>query len=166
MAAITNSAPLNQIGQASPVQIMVPVVASKNIFMGQMVALVTASGYATDPGSTTNAVMGVAEADAKNSAGSSGDMSVNLRQGQFYFPQHATHVLGVTNVGGPCYASDNHTVSDDPTDGPVAGIVLGIDATMGVLVHVDAGQNQAIAALAAQVAALTALTAGAVTAHP
>lgn len=120
-----------------------PVYAAKSLFMSQMVSAITASGYMSDPAyGTTGAVLGFVEADSIAVSGeSSGDRGVNLVCGAKWVANHRTHPVLLTHIGAVCYASDNATVSRTSTDGPVAGVVCGVDSTLGVLVYVHPGLN-------------------------
>ncbi len=144
MTAITGSVSLDLVALGAATKLAAqPVYAAKSLFMGQMVCAITASGFMHDPDySTTGAVLGVAESDSLAVAGeSSGDRGVNLLCGLFWFPNFATRPVVLTDIGKVCYATDNHTVGNTSTDGPVAGVVCGLDATLGVLVYIHPGLN-------------------------
>ena len=133
-----------------------PVLAAKTLYMGQMVAAVTASGFMSDPAyNTTGCVLGFAEATSLAVTGeSSGDRGINLFCGARWLPNFATRPVVLTDIGSVCYASDNTTVSHTSTDGPVAGVVCGVDTTLGVLVFVNPGLNYLLsqATLGSQIA--------------
>lgn len=144
MTALGMDYPLKQISRGTVDEMQVPVYQAKTIYAGAMVSLLTASGYATDPTyGTTGAVQGVAQAQADNSSGSSGDVNVNLLTGTFARPNHGSHAVAITHVGKVVYASDNNTVSSTSTDGPVAGLCVGFtsDATPEVLVFIHPELN-------------------------
>lgn len=138
MTAISVSAPLDQVAMGHPTKLQAPVKAAKKLCMGQMVALIAASGYADDPGASTGGVVGIAEADADNTAvgAADGDVNVNVLQGMFWRPADGTNPPTIANVGKRVYAKDNYAISTSPADGPVAGICCGVDTVLGVLVFI------------------------------
>jgi hypothetical protein len=144
MTAISSSVVLDcvAIGAISKLAAQ-PVLAAKSLYMGQFVSAVTASGFMSDPAfGSTGAVLGVAESDSAAVAGeSSGDRGVNLICGLFWRPNFGTRPVTLTDIGKVCYAVDNYTVGNTSTDGPVAGLVCGLDATLGVLVFVHPEMN-------------------------
>jgi len=119
-----------------------PVAASTHIYVGALVAI-NASGYvvpaSADP---TLFVIGVAEEEKDNSAGSAGALTLNaIRRGSHLFANSATTGAVVDlDIGRPCYVVDDNTVSRLSADGtrPVAGIVRRVDAGSG-LVSVEVG---------------------------
>lgn len=162
MTALAQAAPLDQVCMGAPSGSQVPVAAAKAIYMGAMVALLTASGYATDPdAATTGAVLGVAQANADNTAvgASNGDVSVNILEGLFWRPADGTHPPVITDVGKVVYASDNYTISNDSSDGPVAGVLYGIDPVLGCLVYIS-GENNYLLSQSTLGSDLAATTAG------
>ncbi len=126
MANLTRSTQLRPIGPLPGPQ--VPIKASSKIYMGAMVALLTASGLAVRAGTAgTGRVAGVAKAEAAIPA-SDGAVSVNLACGLFAFPLHATHTPTQADVGKDVFASDDNTLSNLASDGPVAGTLQGFTA--------------------------------------
>jgi hypothetical protein len=119
--------------------VSLPVAASVKIYAGALVAR-DASGNAT-PGATATDILGVgrAEAQADNSSGSAGDLSVEIRKGVFRF-ENSTGVDEITpaDIGSDCYIVDDATVA--LTDGSgtrsVAGTVFDVDSD-GVWVRFD-----------------------------
>ncbi len=111
--------------------LQVPILAAAVIFQGAMVCL-TAAGYAVRAGTAgTGCVQGVAAAGAPTPT-SSGDYNVNLLTGIFARPLHGSHVPTIADVGKFVYASDDFTLSNDPTDGPIAGVLTGFEAGSGL----------------------------------
>ena len=142
MTALTEPYPMDQVSSGPVVEMQLQVAASTKILEGQMVSCKTADGYATDPAyGSTGAVLGVASSTADNSSGGNGAMNVNVRLGAFWRPNHGSTPVRQAEVGKVCYASDNNTISRTSTDGPVAGIAVAVDSTMGVLVDMEAGMN-------------------------
>lgn len=156
--ATSNIAPMQVT--SGPVQIIqAPVLAAVKLYEGTMACAVTASGFVTNPdSSTTGCVLGVVEAAADNSAvgAADGDVSVNLKTGAFWRRNH-TNAVTVAHRGKVCFAADNQTVSSVSTDGPVAGIVLLVDVDNGVLVDIEPGNNYLLsqATLTADLASVT-----------
>ncbi len=116
-----------------------PVAASAKIYAGALVAR-DANGDAT-PGATATGLLGIgrAEARADNSAGSAGDISVEVRTGVFRFDNSAgADQVTRADIGADCYIVDDATVAK--TDGTgtrsVAGRVFDVDAD-GVWVRFD-----------------------------
>lgn len=107
-----------------------PVAAAKTIYAGALVAR-DADGNAT-PGATATGLLGVGRAEyrADNSAGSAGDLTVDVRKGVFHFGNSAAaDAITSANVGTACYIVDDRTVAK--TDGTgtrsVAGVVFDVD---------------------------------------
>lgn len=146
MANLSNEFGPNQISNLLA-QVQVPVYQSTRIYQGAMVALLTASGYAVNAGTpATGPVAGVARASCDNSTGSSGDKNINLIEGLFLLPAHATHPPVTADVGKVVYASDNNTISNTASDGIVAGVLVGIDSDSGnPIVFVHAALNRMLA---------------------
>lgn len=116
--------------------IVVPVAAGVRIPAGTLVAA-SATGFAT-PGATatTLAYLGMADANADNSAGGDGAVSVPVRRGKaFKWGNDTADPVTQASLGRPCFIVDNRTVAK--THGTntrsQAGIVLGLD-TDGVWV--------------------------------
>ncbi|MDP2168399.1 MAG: hypothetical protein Q8J64_08730 [Thermodesulfovibrionales bacterium] len=119
--------------------ISMPVAASKKLYAGGLVAR-NANGYAT-PGATATGLIGLgrAEAQADNSAGANGDISVDVRKGVFRFANSSgADTLTRADMGADCYIVDDQTVAK--TDGTgtrsVAGKVFDVDPD-GVWVKFD-----------------------------
>ena len=113
-------------------QVQVPIsAAATNIYQGAMVALLLSTGMAVRAGTAgTGRVQGVAVANASPPT-VDGGTSVNLNCGLFRFPLHASHTPTQVNVGGLVYASDDNTLSNLESDGPIAGTLVGFEATTG-----------------------------------
>lgn len=113
----------------------VPMAAVK-IYAGSLVA-VNATGYAT-PGAAaaTLTYLGRAEETVDNSAGSPGDLTVQVRRRKaFKFGNYASDLVTQAELGKLCYIYDDAQVAKTSSAGTrsVAGIVLGVD-TDGVWV--------------------------------
>lgn len=111
--------------QATPMRnprsrVSVPVAAGIRIYEGTMVFGIAASGYGTDAiAAGANHFLGIAAAEADNSAGAAGDISVDL-----YTEDEADLPgTGLTQalVGDKIYASDNYTVTATATSMTLIG---------------------------------------------
>lgn len=143
MSNLTRSTQVKQVGPVLT-GMQVPISASAKIYQGAMVALL-ATGYAVRGGTAaTGAIVGVAQAEAATPA-SSGDEAVNLLTGTFAFPLDGTNTPDIADVGGLVYAVDDHTLSNDSGDGPIAGTLIGFEATTGWgLVYISPVQAAAV----------------------
>ena len=61
----------------------------------------------------------------------SGDTNVNLLTGVFVLNVHGSTPPVLADIGKTVYASDDQTVSKVPSDGPVAGTLVGIEDSTG-----------------------------------
>jgi hypothetical protein len=125
---------LNLDNEVFPTILGYPVAASTSIYGGALVAL-NASGYAV-PSSATAALKCIGRADrqALNQAtggspgatGAAGSITVQVRQGVFYFNINADSTITIANVGANVYASDDNTVSLSDAGGtrPYAGFIV------------------------------------------
>jgi hypothetical protein len=150
MAAATSSRNTPEYSDAPiPTYVVIGVKAAAIIYAGVMVAL-DSSGYAVmagNAGTAAQKIIGVAEgpgdigsnSDVDNTSGANGALTVKVRQGAFWFTNNGTSIAA-TNIGQACYAATDSSV--DLSDGaglrPFAGIILGVDATLGVLVQFGA----------------------------
>lgn len=117
-----------------------PMAASTKIYGGSLVGLDT-SGNANDGAATaTLNIVGVAMEQIDNSSGSAGDLKVEVRAGMFWFTNNSSSVA-VGDEGKLCYVVDDQTVDLSSNAGarPVAGHIVQVDSTLGVLVEV--GRN-------------------------
>lgn len=118
------------------------------IYAGAML-MRNSSGYVTK-GATATGLVGVGRAEERidNSGGSAGDLNVRYRPGVYRFANStSTDLIGITEIGLPCYAVDDQTVAK--TDGSatrsIAGFVEGVDPE-GVWVRFDEVLAQAYVA--------------------
>jgi hypothetical protein len=147
MTALAASTSLRQVAQ-NLVSFPVPIYAAAKIYEGAMVCLRTADGYAVRAGTSgTGRVIGIAQSEAATPT-ASGDESVYVLCGQFIRPVHATHTPTVLDVGKAVYASDDQTISNDPTDGPVAGLLLGFEDGSGDAIFFVEPPDASLASLA------------------
>lgn len=126
-----------------------PLAASTKVYAGGLVALNT-SGYAVPASADATLVVdGVAMEQIDNSSGSAGDLNVEVRAGLFWFSNSsAADEITAGDEGDLCYAADDQTVAKTSSSStrPVAGRVVDVDSSKGVLVYVGwadlAGQSQ------------------------
>ncbi len=116
-----------------------PVAAATKLYQGALVCL-SATGYAV-PGSTATTLTadGVARADADNSSGANGAISVDVEKGVFRFVNSsAADAITAAEIGDTCYIVDDQTVAK--TDGTgtrsAAGPIVDVDA-QGVWVRIS-----------------------------
>lgn len=130
-----------------------PVAASTTIYQGTLVFL-NAAGYASDATATgVNGFAGIATGKVDNSAGSAGDLQVEvLTEGDFELTGAGTYTQA--DVGIPVYGDDNYTinVSIGSTSVPIGKSVGLISATKLLVAIKPCGDG------ALPVAALTTVT--------
>ena len=119
--------------------LLVQGMAAVKIFAGSIV-MRNSSGYLTK-GATATGLVGVgrAEQQVDNSAGAAGALSIQVRPGIFRFANSASaDLIGITEIGKPCYAVDDQTVAKTDATGTrsIAGFVEGVD-DQGVWVRCD-----------------------------
>lgn len=116
----------------------IPVAASAHIYKGGLVAVVVASGYAT-PGADTAGlrIVGVAENEANNSSGASGDVSVPVRRNRV--EKFACASATQAWVGNLVYAVDDNTVAlaATTTNDIVVGTVVKFESATAVWVDMS-----------------------------
>ena len=132
MANLTSGTSLRQVSSGSAcAELQVELFAGQKIYQGAMVARRTADGYAVRAGTAgTGRVLGIAKADSALCV-VSGDTNVNLLTGQFIRPVHADRPPVLADIGKAVYASDDSTISNDPADGPIAGLLTGFEDGSG-----------------------------------
>lgn len=126
----------------APECVSVPVAASTKVYQGALVGI-NASGHAVAGTSVaTSRVIGRARALADNSSGLAAAISVEVEFGVFRFDNSATTgAVTAADVGRPCFAVDDATVSRDSSNGArnVAGAVVDVDSS-GVWVWLGLAQ--------------------------
>jgi hypothetical protein len=129
-----------------PDYVVAGVEVSSKIFQGTMVGLAS-TGYAImagNAGTAVQKVIGRAEGpgdtglngDIDNSTGAAGALTVRVRQGAFYYVNNGSSITAL-NIGQPCYAATDVSVDLSSSGGtrPFAGIIMGVDTSLGVLVQ-------------------------------
>lgn len=108
-----------------------PVAATTKIYGGSLVCI-NSSGYATKGAvSTTLKCLGIADAQADNSAGAAGDIKVKVKRGTFKFANStSTDQITLADVGASAYIVDDQTVAK--TNGgstrSIAGTIRDVEA--------------------------------------
>lgn len=116
--------------------VTLPAAASKKFYAGALGAR-DASGNAT-PGATSTTLRGVGRVreQVDNSAGSAGDLQVNLEKGIFRFGNSSsTDAITTADIGNDCYIVDDQTVAktNGSSTRSVAGKIHDVDS-LGVWV--------------------------------
>ncbi len=115
--------------------------AAVSVFQGGAACIDTATGYVTKAAANTALkVIGLFAENVDNSGGSAGDLSANVKLAKevvgYRFVNGATSDAIVSaDIGKFCYFLDDQTVSILPGSNAVAGVVLDVDAALGVLVE-------------------------------
>lgn len=133
MSNLTTGTSLRQNGAGALSEVQVELYAGQKFYQGGFVCRRIADGYAvraTSSVSGAGRVIGVAKADTATCT-VSGDTNCNVLIGTFTRPLHASHTPTILDIDKTVYASDDQTISNDPTDGPVLGILVGIEDTSG-----------------------------------
>lgn len=114
-----------------------PVKAATILYAGSMGAI-DANGLAVPASAlSTLRVLGRTEARADNLAGANGDIRVKIGTGTFRFDNSSSaDLIGLKDVGSPCYVVDDHTVALTSAAGvrPVAGTIFDVEP-LGVWVR-------------------------------
>lgn len=97
-----------------------------------LIKVIDDNGRAADPGAGNAALAGARAGVVKdrvdNSLGANDAAKVELETGVFNFDKDGTNPPTAASVGAVAYASDNHTISIDPADGPPVGRVWAVNA--------------------------------------
>lgn len=113
-----------------------PLAATTTVFEGGMVCLDT-SGRMVPASATAglSAVVGRASDDYDNDPGAAGAITGEYVPGAFWWDNSGTSVT-VADIGSLCYAVDDEAVHRNQSGSrPIAGVILDVDATRGVLVQ-------------------------------
>lgn len=137
MTALSANRNTLRVGEGATPDLSFTVAAATTLYKGALVGI-DASGLANDAtASPLLRVTGIAKEQA-----TSGE-TVNVEQGVFYFKNSAGgDAIAADDFGKPCYAVDDQTVALTQGEGtglrPLAGTIVGYDATKGVAVLVGA----------------------------
>lgn len=133
MSNLTSGTSLRQNGAGALSEIQVELYAGQKFYQGGMVCRRLSDGYAVRATSSVagaGRVIGIAKADTATSV-TSGDTNANLLVGTFTRPCHGSHTPTIADIGKAVYASDDQTISNDATDGPLAGLLVGFEDSSG-----------------------------------
>lgn len=113
-------------------ELVLGVAAATKIYAGTLVQR-NATGYGVPASATiANKTLGIAEAQADNSAGANADINVIARRRVVgIFANSASgDLITIADIGNSCYVVDDSTVAKTDNSGarPVAGTILGVDA--------------------------------------
>ena len=130
MANLSGTGSIRHVGHYLT-SVQVELYAGAKIYEGAMVCRRIADGYAVRAGTaSTGRVQGIAQSTTATCT-ASGDTNVNLLTGVFVLNVHGSTPPVLADIGKLVYASDDQTVSKVPSDGPVAGTLVGIEADTG-----------------------------------
>lgn len=126
--------------------VTVPVKGTTTIRKGEIVFRITATGYCIPMDvAAARTCVGIAMADADNSAGADGDINVQCLQGDFIVKNAATNAVARISVGGTCYGETAESstvegaVGTDSTNKSPVGTILDLYTTgeTGVKVKIE-----------------------------
>lgn len=126
--------------------VTVPVKGTTSILRGEIIFRITATGYCIPADVAANRTcVGIAMADADNSAGADGAINVECEQGDFILKNAATNAVARINVGATAYCETAETssvegaVGTDATAKSPVGTILDIFTTgeTGVKVRIE-----------------------------
>lgn len=121
-----------------------PIADNVKIYKGAIVML--AAGLAT-PGATATAKFGVGRArytyDNTVSGHAASAFTVEIDEGEFWWANGDSIARG--DIGKPCFIVDDQTVSKGNTSQSPAGVIVDVDATLGVCVRMSLDISQMIA---------------------
>lgn len=126
-------------GGAIPHRLSIPVAGGETLFQGGMVC-VDANGNLNPAEDLAGLkrVCGVMRKEADNSEGSAGDINGEIDHGAFWFDNNGASVTAGDRFD-LCYAISDEGVAILGTgDRPIAGTILDVDASLGVLVLIGA----------------------------
>ncbi len=108
--------------------ISIPVAAATLLNAGWLIAIDTSGNAVPASDTTLLVVIGRCEADADNSAGAAGDISVSVKRGCFRFANDATNAVDPDDKGKWAFVTDNQTVAETSTHKVKAGRVIAVDS--------------------------------------
>lgn len=142
-----------------------PVLTGVKIWKGSIV-VITSAGYAKPAVAAASLItVGIAMETVDNTAGSSGDLSVQVYQAVGCFAENGT-AFDISDVGQLCYIYDDQTVTQSSAATSIAGTVMevtssGVWVYLGLAASVDGTALAATdAALAQEIVDLAATTSG------
>lgn len=135
MATLTASRNTPQMGSDGTFKLSIPLKANAKVFKGGMVALDNTTGYGVVPTVATTLIsVGVALADADNTGGASGALSVDvICEAAFLFDCSGQ---AQTALGRLMYFVDDHTVTSTSTGASIAGVCVSFVSATQVWVFI------------------------------
>lgn len=110
-----------------------PLAAAKAVIGGTLVAIDSSANLVDATDATAVDVVGVANGDVDNTAGSAGAKRVEVLGGCYWFKNQDS--IAATDVGAYAFVYDNCTVQKAPsTTGLVCGQIVAVDSVLGVAV--------------------------------
>jgi hypothetical protein len=124
MATLTASRNTLQMGSDGTFKMSIPLKANAKVFKGGMVAIDNTTGYGVVPTVATTLISaGVALADADNTGGASGALSVDVILEAGFLMDCSGQAQ--TALGRLVYFVDDHTVTVTSTGASIAGVCIG-----------------------------------------
>lgn len=115
----------------------IPVAASTQIYEGSLV-FIDSNGRAVGTTATgANKFAGVAVTEADNSAGSAGDINVEVFSGKEQEFEWTLASAAQSDVEVALYASDNNTVTKTSTNNTAVGVITAFVATNTIRFRID-----------------------------
>lgn len=144
--ALTRERDTKQYGStADPELLSLPMAASTKIYQGSLVCD-NGSGYATK-GSVSTALIacGIATQTVDNSTGAAAALQVPVKRGAFWLQNSSGDAITIADRYSYCYIEDDSIVSrtSGSSTQSIAGIILDVDSSLGVLVLVGAATQVA-----------------------
>lgn len=116
-----------------------PLAAATILYAGALIAL-NSSGNAVAASDTAGLrVVGRAEETVDNSAGSAGDLSIDVKEGVFKYANSGTAAVDPDDKGKDCFVEDDTIVAETSTHKVKAGRVVQVDSD-GVWIDTRSGQ--------------------------
>lgn len=96
------------------------------------------SGFAVNiVASGANPLLGIAQTEANNSAGAAGDVRVELWTRGVFLLGFAGATLTIADVGKPCFATDNDTLSITGTSRTPVGVIREVVTATSAMVAIN-----------------------------
>lgn len=145
MAQLTKERDTKKYGAtADPSLLSLPMAATTKIWQGALVCD-NGSGYATEGAVSTTLIACGKALQTVDNTGGAGALNIPVERGCFYYANSSGDPLTIADRFSYCYIEDDQTVSRTSGGGTqsIAGIVLDVDASLGVAVLVGAATQVA-----------------------
>jgi hypothetical protein len=119
------------LSRINPTRRHFPMGAAKKVYLGGIVVLASAGNAEAGSTATGKVAVGRAAETVDNSAGSAGDLGVEVEIGTFQYANSASADLITTaQIGSNCYIVDDQTVAKTDASGTrsVGGVIFDVDA--------------------------------------